>query len=66
MTIFRLLRPHCIGAAYYQAGEIVSDKHGDIPTDWRPPNPEEVEAIDSDAMFRVIEVERELRKRRGE
>jgi hypothetical protein len=63
MATFRLLRPHFIGAVVYDAGTIVSDeRNGELPPNWLPPNPDEVEAIDGAALFAVIEAER--RKRR--
>jgi hypothetical protein len=62
MTTFRLLRPHVIAGAYYSAGEVVSAEQGNIPDGWLPPFPEEVEALDGNALFRVIERERELRQ----
>jgi hypothetical protein len=66
MAVFRLLRPHFIGAVVYDAGTIVSDeRNGELPPNWLPPYPDEVEAMDGDALYRVIEAERKLRGRRG-
>jgi len=62
MATFRLLRPHVIGPAHYEAGAIVSDMpNGEIPTGWSPPNLNEVEAMDGSALEMIVELERKQR-----